>query len=112
MTEGHAEQLPQSPAEEFAEGAEDEWFILSPQLLAERDDIRAAVQTLEGDPRHKVSEEGLRWLHQAHYERACITRLLFRGGHLAGFYALASAEVQITRGKELERLGILGGARV
>jgi hypothetical protein len=38
--------------------------------------------------------------------------LLFNDGRLAAFYSLASAEVTISRPKELERLGILGGRRV
>jgi hypothetical protein len=90
----------------------DEWFILSTGLLAKRPDIAEAVETFEGDPRHPVSTEGARWFQQAKHERACVTRLLFRDNQLAGFYSLASAEVEISRQKELERLGIQGGPRV
>lgn len=91
----------------------DEWFILSRDLLEGREDIRRAIEAFEGDPRHPVSAEGADWLKKAAiYERACITRLLLNGGYLAAFYGLASAEVTITRPKELERLGIHGGRRV
>lgn len=100
---------------ELGEGNEDEdeWFILSSQLLADRPDIAQAIEQFEGDPRHPVSAEGVAWLKRAAvYERGCVTRLLFNGGELAAFYGLASAEVDVTRPKELERLGIVGGRRV
>jgi hypothetical protein len=105
----------EQPSSNFleADALEDEWFVLSPALLKERPKIAEAVEAFEGDPRFEVSTEGARWLKRAAaYERACLTRLLFIGDRLAGFYALASAEVRITRGKELERLETLGGERV
>ena len=93
--------------------AEDEWFILRDELVAKRGEIAEAVAAFEGDPRHEVSAEGVDWLKRsAVHERACVTRLLFNAGRLAAFYALASAEIHITRPKELERLGMLGGSRV
>lgn len=93
--------------------SEDEWFVLTSDLLNARPDIAEAVAAFEGDQRHPVSAEGAQWLREdAAEERACVTRLLFNGGRLAAFYALASAEVEISRPKELERLGILGGRRV
>lgn len=92
---------------------DDEWFTLSRELLEERSDIADAIEAFQGDPRHEVSAEGVAWFKRnALNEKACLTRILFNGGHLAAFYGLASAEVEITRPKELERLGIHGGSRV
>jgi hypothetical protein len=99
----------------FGSGDEalDEWFVLGREPEDRVDQIKEAVDGFEGDPRHPVAADGVDWLKRAApWERACLTRLLFNDGQLAAFYALSSAEVEISRGKELERLGILGNGRV
>ena len=92
---------------------EDEWFILNRELFVERPELEEEFFSLEGDPRHVVSKEGVDWLKEAAMgERACLTRLLFNGGRFAAFYALSSAQVEITSPKNCERLGMLGTGRV
>jgi hypothetical protein len=88
----------------------DEWFSWNTETAETYPELADAVGQFQPDPKHRAGQEAAEWLaRHAKREKACMTRLLVVGGEVAAFYAIASAEVTISRPKELQRLGVLSG---
>lgn len=97
--------------EDLANG---EWYVWDDDTAENRADVATAVKRFEAhDKNPEAGGNATRWLlGEALREEACVTRLLMVDGHLAAFYALASGEIHLTSTRNLEAMGIQGGARV
>jgi hypothetical protein len=99
-------------AHEFGIGLEElddaEWFLCTPGVLNEHALLASAIAEFEAaaETNPEAADEATKWLQEdAARQQAAVTRLMVARGHLVGFYALVSAEMEISATQNLQDLG-------
>ncbi|MDQ5822207.1 MAG: hypothetical protein M3540_12270 [Actinomycetota bacterium] len=76
-----------------------EWIEWTPEVAAQREDIRAAVMRFTAPQRHEAGVRATEWLRESALQAhpGCVTRLMMSEGVVQGFYALAMSEVVLAQ---------------